>query len=78
MTDIVNRLRFIHRKVDTSGTWLDADAAGPIMHEAAAEIERLRGIIGEVECELNVATGGTYLPHRFAAEVLHRDSPPKE
>jgi hypothetical protein len=27
---------------------------------------------------LNVATGGTYLPHRFAAEVLHRDSPPKE
>jgi hypothetical protein len=42
MTDLVQRLRYIHHKIDTTGTWFDADVARPIMHEAANEIERLR------------------------------------
>lgn len=45
MTDITKRLRYIHHKVDTTGTWFDADVARPIMHEAADEIERLRAVI---------------------------------
>jgi hypothetical protein len=41
-----------------------------------AEIERLLRIIADVECELNVATNGTYLPYRFAAEILNREADP--
>jgi hypothetical protein len=45
MTDIVERLRFIHRKVDIEGSWFDADVAEPIMRKAADEIERLNGLV---------------------------------
>jgi hypothetical protein len=45
MTDIVERLRYQHTKVDVAGYWLDANTARPIMHEAADEIERLRSAL---------------------------------
>jgi hypothetical protein len=45
MTDLVDELRFQHRRVTTSGTWFDADKVAPIMKRAADEIERLRAAL---------------------------------
>jgi hypothetical protein len=55
MTDIVEWLRN-----STSAEW-----NGPMLNKAADEIERLRRVLMEVECELNAATDGKYLPHKW-------------
>lgn len=47
MTDIVEKLRYIHCQVDSTGNWIDANVARPIMLEAADVIERLRNDIAE-------------------------------
>jgi MFS superfamily sulfate permease-like transporter len=54
MTDIVERLRYQHTKVDVAGYWLDANTARPIMHEAADEIERLRKLAKEQGQEIAI------------------------
>ena len=43
--DLIEQLRFVHCRVDTSGRWLDADVVQPIMIKAAAEIERLEQFV---------------------------------
>jgi hypothetical protein len=64
MTDLVKRLR--SPEYEHSGTQaprLAAHRTRAVMAEAADEIERLQQRLMTVECELNAASDGAYLPN---------------
>ena len=66
--DLIEQLRFVHCRVDTSGRWLDADVAQPIMIKAAAEIERLRATLDELAGLMQEVIDGDYVPDSFTLQ----------